>query len=64
MYSVNEKALHLSKEERDSMLEAAKPLIKWINDNVHPMCSIAVTQSTVTLSECIAMQTTSEFVKD
>lgn len=34
-------------------LEAAKPLIKYLNDNHHPHCSVIVTQTSAELLEGI-----------
>ena len=46
------------------MLEAAKPLIKWMNDNCHPHCTAQVDQVSVELVEGIATNRTEEFLKD
>ena len=54
----------LKKEQIDSMLEAAKPLIKWLNENCHPHCAARVDNSTVELSEEIALTGTDEYVPD
>jgi hypothetical protein len=44
----------LTREQFEAMLEAAKPLLKWMNENCHPECSFRVTTSHVELSENIA----------
>ena len=54
----------LSKEQFASMLEAAKPLIKWMNDNCHPHCTAHVDQVSVELVEGIATNRTEEFLCD
>lgn len=54
----------LTKEQQDQMLEAAKPLIKWMNDNCHPHCECKVDQTSVHLLEGIAGHLTDEFVRD
>jgi len=54
----------LTKEQTAAMLEAAKPLMKWLSDNCHPHCEARVEQGSVELTEGIARQTTEEFIKD
>lgn len=44
----------LTKEQCDQMLDAAKPLIRWLNENCHPHCEATVTTTTVELVEGIA----------
>lgn len=46
------------------MLEAAKPLIRWMNENCHPHCEAVVDQMSIRLVEGIASNTTEEFLKD
>lgn len=50
--------------QRYDMLEAAKPLMEWLNENCHPHCTIIVDQSVVRLNEEIAADKTGEFLKD
>jgi hypothetical protein len=54
----------ITKEKSAEMLEAAKPLIKWLNDNCHPHCEARVDQSRVELLEGIAANLTEEYLKD
>ena len=54
----------LTQEQQDSMLEAAKPLIKWLNENCHPHCQAKVDTNSVELLECIARNITIDFIKD
>ena len=54
----------LNKEQLSELLEASKPLIKWLNENCHPHCSAIVGSIGVRLVEGISSQTTFEFVKD
>ena len=54
----------LTNEQFDQMLEAAKPLIKWMNDNCHPHCTAHVNHVAVELTEGIATNRTEEFLKD
>lgn len=56
--------MNLTTEQRNEMLESAKPLIKWLNDNTHPHCFIVVDQTRVELVESQAVGTTSEFLHD
>lgn len=53
----------LSKEKITEMLEAAKPLIKWMADNVHIHCTATVDYESVELSESIAREVTDEFLE-
>lgn len=46
------------------MLEAAKPLIKWLNDNCHPHCYAEVDNRRIVLTEGIATAGTEEFLRD
>jgi len=54
----------LTKEQADQMLEAAKPLLKFINDNCHPHVCVIVDGITVQLFESAAVRKTTEFLKD
>jgi hypothetical protein len=46
------------------MLNAAKPLMKWLSDNCHPHCTAHVQQNMVELVESVALEITDEFIKD
>jgi len=54
----------LTKLQQEQMLEVAKPLIKWLNENCHPHCTAHVDQNTIELTEGIAVLHTDEFLKD
>ena len=54
----------LTKEQTKEMLEAAKPLMKWVSDNCHPHCVAVVDFDSVELMESVARQLTEEFIKD
>ena len=54
----------ITEEQQAEMLEAAKPLMKWMSDNCHPMCVAHVEIDTVTLAEDIARTSTMDFIKD
>jgi hypothetical protein len=54
----------ISRKQSDSMLKAAKPLIKWLNKNGHPHCKIIVTTDSAELKEGVAIVKTEEFIKD
>lgn len=54
----------LTEQQRIELLEAAKPLIKWLNENCHPHCGACVIPSGVELFESVANCVTLEFVKD
>lgn len=47
-----------------TLLKAAKPLIKYLNDNYHPMCTAIVTLTNVEILEGIECDNTEEFLKD
>jgi hypothetical protein len=53
----------ITKEQNDEMLEAAKPLMKWLNENCHPHCTISIDQNTIKLVEDIACNKADEFLK-
>ncbi len=54
----------LNNEQYKLLLEAAKPLIKWLNENCHPHCEAHVDQNSVRLTEDVARNMTNEFIKD
>lgn len=54
----------LKKEQTDEMLEAAKPLIKWLNDNCHPHTKIIVEADSAELVEGVASVKTDEYILD
>lgn len=54
----------ITSQQRDEMLEAAKPLIKWMCENCHPHCTAIVDDTTIELVEGIAIGNTEEFLKD
>ena len=54
----------LTPEQREEMLNAAKPLIKWLNENCHPHCKVIVEPVNIELVEGIAAHGTEEFLKD
>ena len=57
-------AVILTEELNQTMLDAAKPLIKWMSDNCHPHCTAIVTACSVELTEGIAMCKRVEFLYD
>ena len=56
--------MNITREQHEEMLEAAKPLIKWMNENFHPHCKAIVDQNTIELMEGIATHRTDEFLRD
>lgn len=54
----------LTEEKRTELLEAAKPLIKWLNENTHPHCEASVTQDYVELLEGVALCRTDLYLRD
>lgn len=47
-----------------SFSAAAEPLMKWLNDNVHPHHTVIVTPTSAELMEVNLAQKTMKFVKD
>lgn len=58
-----ERAMILTKEQAAGMLEAAKPLMKWLSDNCHPHCEATVEADSVELKEGVAREITDQFIK-
>lgn len=54
--------MKLTTTQQAELLEAAKPLIRWMNENCHPHCEVRIDQCDVELFEGIAMARTEEFV--
>ena len=54
----------LSKEKQLEFLEAAKPLIEWLNNNMPPQASAIVEIDGAALLETIHYHPTQEFIKD
>ena len=50
-------------EQRKELMELSKPLIKWLNDNCHPHCSIQLDQSGYELYEGVCSDSTLEYIK-
>ena len=53
----------ITEAQRLSMLEAAKPLMKWMADNCHPHCSITLDAVAAELTEAVAKVATLEFAE-
>jgi hypothetical protein len=53
----------ITQEQNDEMLEAAKPLIKWLNDNCHPHCTAHVCQNEIELTEGVARNRTDVYLR-
>ena len=54
----------LTEQERKEFEEAAKPLVKWINENCHPHVTVHVTSTRSELFEGVAAVNIEEFLKD
>jgi ABC-type phosphate/phosphonate transport system substrate-binding protein len=63
-YKYKEIPMVLPDEKSAEMLEAAKPLIKWMNENTHPHCEITVTTNCAELKEGVTSERTDEYIKD
>ena len=62
--SISGKNMVYTEEELDEMLAAAKPLIKWLNDNAGPYSTIRITCDSAELSQSYGRRVTEEFIKD
>jgi hypothetical protein len=51
-------------EQRAEFLEAAKPLIQWLNDNVHPHHHIVVDSTSAQLVQGQMHVITTEYLRD
>ena len=52
-------------EQQHTELEAlCLPLVKWLNDNMHPHAKIIIETTSYELVEGVTAKTTYEFVKD
>ena len=56
--------MQLTDKQIKEMLDAAKPLIKWMNENCNPHCVALVDCTTVELTSGVATARTTEFLKD
>ena len=54
----------LTDQQASEMLEAAKPLMKWVSNNCHPHCTAMVDAVRVELVEGIAIRTTVQYPDD
>lgn len=54
----------LTNEQMGELMDAAKPLMKWLSDNCHPHCSVIVENDRAELVEGIANVQTNEFIKE
>jgi len=52
----------LTKKQQQTMFEAAKPFIKWMNENCHPHCIAHIDCTSVELAEGVATSQTDEFL--
>lgn len=56
--------MHLTKEQTEEFSKLAKPLIKWLNDNVHPNSHIILTTDSAEVTETMFCTFTKEFIRD
>jgi len=52
----------ITRKQQKRMLKAAKPLIRWLNENCHPHCQAVVDLNSVVLFEGIASHRTDEYL--
>ena len=53
-----------TEEQRKEFEEAARPLIKFLNDNCHPHVTVVVDCTTAELSEGVCSFRTEDYLKD
>lgn len=56
--------MKLKEEQTNEMVELAKPLVKWMNDNLHPHTVIIIETNGVQLLEGIIGHPITEFIVD
>ena len=56
--------MELTKEQQIEFKEATKPLIKWLNDNLHPHVYVLVEPTGACLLSAELSYPTDEFIKD
>jgi len=54
----------MTEAQRKELMEAAKPLMKWLCDNVHPHVEVRVDMTDVTVAEHVFHDRNEEFIKD
>lgn len=54
----------ITEKKHQEMEEAAKPLIKWMNENLHPHTTIIVETNKIELLEGVAFSNITEFIPD
>lgn len=54
----------LTEIQRSNMKEAAKPLVKWMNENLHPHTKVIVETDGAELLEGITSVAIEEFIRD
>ncbi len=54
----------LTDEQHESFKEAAKPLIKWLNENCHPHVKVIVTPIDAELVEGTCVARVEEYLRD
>ena len=54
----------LTDEQKASLLEAARPLLKWMNENTNPHCEVRVDTSRVELVSGVHSVPCMDYVKD
>jgi hypothetical protein len=56
--------MSITEKQREEMLDAAKPLMKWLAENVNPHTIVIVQAANIELLEGIATNGTLEYVDD
>ncbi len=54
----------MSKEKLAEFETVARPLIKWLNDNHHPMTTIIITPTSAEVLEGVMAFPTNDYIKD
>ena len=56
--------MEITEQQREELLEAARPLIRWIAQNCHPHTDAQVDATRVILREGVASHGTEEYLRD
>jgi len=54
----------IDNQKEEELIAAAKPLVKWLNENGHPHSKAIVETNRVELLEGICSNSITEFIKD
>lgn len=61
---MNEYEANMTKEKMLEFEETAKPMVKWLNENMHPHVQVIITPTGATLLETKTFIPVEEYIKD